>query len=213
MSEATTIKPFVSELSLTLYDVESNLAAYADTEDMVASEDRSQFEAELASALVQAVAKRDSFAQFLQSCESQVASCDAEIKRLQERKARFSRMHERAAAFGAKVITSLGTDAKGKYRKLEGRTATLAVRKNPDKVTITDEEKVPIEYKNVTIKMSGRTWLSIFNGEQSVIDAILNHDATTDSVVDKRQIKADIELDIEVPGADIAFGEYVLKVS
>lgn len=176
----------MSETSLTLYDVESNLQAFADTEDggTITDEQRAEFESELSTALSQAVEKRDHFAQWIRMNETLAAATGEEIKRLQARKKRLEAQAERAKEFGARVILNLGPDAKGRYRKLEGKTATLAVKKNPDTVQITDETAVPEAFKTVTVSVS----------------------------IDKRKVKAAIDAGEQIPGADVAFGSYRLEV-
>lgn len=203
----------MSETALTLYDVESTLAAFEETDEMVPSEQRAEFEAELAQALTVAKDKRESFARFIISRELMAANCKAEAKRLAELAHRAEAAAERAKAFGARVIVGIGMDAKGKYRKLEGNTTVLSLRKNPDKVAITDEASVPVEYKTVTVKMTGRVWEELVEALGDSRDEVLAGFDSTDAVVDKRKVKAALDASIEVPGADMAFGEMRLVVS
>lgn len=63
-------------------------------------------------------------------------------------------------------------------RKLEGETSTLMLRACPPSVEILDEEAIPEQYKVTRVAVS----------------------------VDKKAIKAALEADIDVPGADLVVG-------
>src|ERR1051326_8948692 len=103
--------------------------------------------------LAAAAEKRDAVAHCLAHLEEQAAFAGAEIKRLQQRKASFERWRERLEEYVIRTIKSLGTDPKGKYRKLEGNTVTFSLRACPVSVEITDARAVPREFKAVTVKI------------------------------------------------------------
>src|SRR5580704_10706944 len=129
---------------VTLHEVEEHLAELLDTEALVSIEQQSEFQAELGAALKTAVEKRDRVAQFLTHCEAQMVTCDKEIKRLQDRKGSFERAIERLEGYVVNLIQGLGyDDPKGKkgtiYPKLEGKTATLSIQRNPPSVVFDDE--------------------------------------------------------------------------
>jgi hypothetical protein len=170
--------------ALTLYEVESSLQAFEDTEALVTPEDREQFEIELANALRMAKDKRESFGRFILSYEAAAESAQDEAKRLMERAARLNNAAKRAREFGTRVITGLGKDDKGKYPKLDASSLSLSVRKNPDTVDIVDEDQIPEQFKKTTVVVA----------------------------VDKRAIKAAIDAGEVVPGADMKFGDYRLEV-
>ena len=128
---------------LTLYTLEDQLAALADTADMVPADHEQQFLENFKSALVAAVEKRDRVGQLMAHLEQQVAFARAEIERLKERKEFYERVLERMEQYLIRVITSLGLDAKDKPRKLEGRTVTFSIKSCPASVEITDEPAVP----------------------------------------------------------------------
>ena len=145
-------------VTLSLYAIEDQLVALADTLDIVPSEQEDELVARLGQALIQAIDKRDSMGRFLAHVDSQISFADAEIKRLQERKQAFVRLLERTEAYVARVIQSLGPDPKGKWQKLEGRTVTFSLRRQPASVVIDSEGGVPNVYRRATIKMAATLW-------------------------------------------------------
>ena len=108
-----------------LYDIEQHLAALLDTEEMVPAELEEQFSRELQATLTTAVEKRDRVGQFILHLNSQIALAHAEVKRLQERETFFEKVLNRVENYVTWTIDSLGLDAKGKRKTLEGKTLTL----------------------------------------------------------------------------------------
>jgi hypothetical protein len=197
--------------ALTLYDVETNLAALVDTADLVPADQEQAFVAELEAALLSAADKRDRVAQFLAHLEAQAALAESEIKRLRERKAVIQAAQERLEGYVVKIIEALGPDKKGKYRKLEGNTATLSLRACPASVEIADESQIPIDYKTITVKLPATLMEIILDVlDTGLADGVLAHVDMADVAVDRRAIKAAIDRGERVPGADLAIGKHFL---
>jgi hypothetical protein len=167
-----------------LFDLEQDLQALLDTEDLVDPSQRQEFEAELAESLKASVAKRDRCAQFLIHCGLQQENCEREIARLKQRKESFERAEKRLRMYVQSVIQSLGPDAKGKPKKLEGSLATFSLRQAPGHIEVTDETKVPSDLKIQTVITS----------------------------IDKREAKRRIEAGEDIPGIDLSVGGYSLVV-
>jgi hypothetical protein len=66
-----------------------------------------------------------------------------------------------------------------KLKKIEGRTSTLSLRACPSSVKILDEAAIPADYKVTKMEVS----------------------------VDKKAVKAALEADVDVPGADLVIGK------
>jgi len=77
------------------------------------------------------VEKRDRAGQFMAHLEQQIDFARFEIDRLRQRKAIFERALARVEEYVIATIENLGTDSKGKYRKLEGKTTTFSLRGCP----------------------------------------------------------------------------------
>ena len=105
---------------LTLYAIEEQLTAMADTAEVVPEDQEQAFLEEFRAALTAAVEKRDRVGQFLAHLEHQASFAKAEIARLQERKAFFERATEKMEGYVIHVIESSGPDAKASIRSWKG---------------------------------------------------------------------------------------------
>lgn len=210
MSAALAVVPSPAVTSAPLYVIEEHLAALIDSAELVSPEREEEFIAEFSASLQQAVEKRDALGRFMAHLESQMAFADVEIKRLRERKALYERTFERLEQYVIRVIQSLGEDAKGKWKKLEGRTVTFSCRCCPPSVEIVDEAAVPVEYKTVDLKMPARLW-------EELLDRLdlEERTKTLDQVkvgafsINKTQVKAAMEKG-RIPGVDLAIGNVSL---
>jgi hypothetical protein len=196
---------------LTLYAIEEQLAAMADTAELVPEDQEQAFLNDFQTALIAAVDKRDRVAQFLAHLEQQAAFAAAEIKRLQERKAFFERALEKMEGYVIHVIEAIGPDAKGKYPKLEGHTVTFSIKDCPPSVEIQDEAAVPSDYKAIIITMPALKWEALLDSlelEQraNVLDAVEKPKVT----VVKTAIKKAIDGGTQIPGADLIIGKKTL---
>ena len=181
--------------ALTLYSLEENLVALLDTADMV--EDPEQQEAifqEIVSAHLAAVDKRDRVGQFIAHCETQQLGIDIEIKRLQALKKAYATTQEKVERYIVSTIQGFGTDEKGKFRKLEGKTCTFSIRANPPSVDVKDESAIPDAFKSLTITVPVTAW-------QELVDSVDIDERTkflasvkkSEVAVDKKGVKAAIE--------------------
>ncbi|MCC6591627.1 MAG: siphovirus Gp157 family protein [Bryobacterales bacterium] len=197
--------------AVTLYDLESNLVALMDTEDIVPAEQQAEFEAEFIEALAKTVEKRDRVGQFLVHCEGQQATIDAEIKRLQALKKAYAKTQEKIEDYIVRTIQGFGTDEKGKHRKLEGRTTVFGIRACPSSVNVTDEGAIPAEYKTLTITVPATAWEAV--ADSLDIDErakFLSSVKKCEVAVDKKNVKSAIESGRDVAGAALATGRYSL---
>ncbi len=198
-------------MPLTLYALEEQLSVLADTAEVVPEEQEQAFLADFKAAITATVEKRDRVGQFMAHLEQQAAFATAEIHRLQERKAFFERALEKIKQYVIFVIGSMGTDAKGKFPKLEGKTVTFSIRDCPASVEIKDEAEVPADYKLFTITLPALKWEALLDSldlEQraAVLDSIEKPKAS----VSKTAIKKAVESGRLVPGADLVVGKKTL---
>ena len=129
-----------------------------------------------------------------------------------ERKVGLERGRDRVEGEVQRTIESLGRDSAGRYRRLEGNLFRFSLPACPPSVVITDEDRVPIEYKCYTLKLPAELWEEI----AAMLDAKLlaqvqQHVALREVSVDKRAIKAEIEAGWQVPGADLNTCKYRLE--
>jgi hypothetical protein len=196
---------------LTLYAIEEQLTAMADTAEVVPEDQEQAFLEEFRAALTAAVEKRDRVGQFLAHLEHQASFAKAEIARLQERKAFFERATEKMEGYVIHVIESSGPDAKGKYPKLEGRTVTFSIKDCPPSVAIQDEASIPSDYKAITITMPALKWEALLDSlELEQRAGVLDNVEKPKVTVSKAAIKKAIDCGAQVPGADLIVGKKTL---
>jgi hypothetical protein len=198
--------------SLTLYDLETHLAALADSVETVEPDQEQQFLSEFRATLLQAKDKRDRVNQFISYVESQAELAAAEIKRLQARKSSYERITERLKGYVVGVIQSLGADAKGKFPKLEGNTSSFRIQKNPDSVQITDETAIPSKFKTATITIPLPLWDELLDAlDMELSGRILDSIRRPDVAVRNADVKAALKNKEDVPGAKWADASYHLR--
>jgi hypothetical protein len=197
-----------------LYVIEDHLVALIETAELVSPEQEQEFRAEFAAALMAAVEKRDRVGQFLAHLEQQIDFARFEIDRLKQRKAACERAHERLENYVIDTIENLGTDSKGKYRRLEGKTTTFGLRACPPSVELSDESAIPAEFKVLTLKLPAMMWEQVLERldieERAVI---LRHVKNPEVTVDKRGIKAALDGGAEVLGVRLVTGRHSLRRS
>jgi len=206
-----TVVPSPAVTAAPLYAIEDHLAALIETAELVSPEQEQEFRAEFQTAIAAAVDKRDRVGQFLAHLEQQISFARFEIDRLRQRKATFERVMARLENYVIETIENLGTDSKGKYRKLEGTTTTFSVRACPPSVEITNETAIPSEYKMLLLKLPAVTWEHLLDGlEIEQRAAVLGQVKSPEVTVDKRSIKAAIDGGTDVLGACMAVGRHSL---
>jgi len=174
-----------------LYVIEDQLAALIETAELVSPEQEQEFRAEFQTALASAVEKRDRVGQFLAHLEQQIDFAKFEIDRLRQRKATCERALARMENYVIETIENLGTDSKGRYRALEGKTTTFGLRGCPPSVEVIDESAIPAEYKTLTLKLPAVTWEQLLDGldiEQRA--AVLGQVKSPEVSVDKHWMAA-----------------------
>ena len=197
-----------------LYVIEDQLAALIETAELVSPEQEFEFRSQFQTALMAAVEKRDRVGQFLAHLEQQIAFAKFEIERLRQRKALCERALERLEQYVIETIENLGTDGKGKYRRLEGKTTTFSLRGCPPSVEVTDESAIPSAYKVLTLKVPAVVWEQLLDGlDIENRAAVAGQVRSTEVTIDKRSIKTSIDDGIEVPGAGLVTGRHSLRRS
>jgi hypothetical protein len=211
---ALSLVPSPAVTAAPLYVIEDQLAALVETAELVSPEQEQEFRAEFQAALTAAVEKRDRVGQFLAHLEQQIDFAKFEIDRLRQRKATCERALVRLEDYVIGTIENLGTDGKGKYRRLEGKTTTFSLRACPPSVEVTDESAIPAEYKLLILKLPAVTWEQLLDGlEIEQRAAVLGQVKSPEASVDKRSVKAALDGGAEVPGAGLAIGRHSLRRS
>jgi hypothetical protein len=142
--------------AFTLFQIEESLMLLAESAEEEGL--TPEIETALTAYLEGAVEKRDRVAEFIHFCEAMAELAKAEVKRLQARQKHFEATAERVSSMVLHVLDWL------RVKKLEGRTNTLKKRKCPPSVNVIDEQKIPAEYKRVTVTLPLPQWQELLAG-------------------------------------------------
>jgi hypothetical protein len=190
---------------LTLFQIEESIALLAET---VEEEGMTpELEQALAKYLEGALEKRDRVAEFIRYCEWMAELAKSEVKRLQARQKHFEATAERVSTMVLRVLDFFGA------KKLEGRTHTLSKRKCPPSVRVDDDVRVPSEFKRVTVTLRLDDWGSLLavapeQVRKEIEAAILKREET----IDLKALKDALNLERDVPGANLVVNQYALQV-
>ena len=208
--ESLRLVPAVPPAARPLYDLERHLAALVDTEEIVPEELEREYALELQATLLATIEKRDRVGQFRGWLQSQIAYAHAERIRLEARESFFQRAVDLLDSYLTRIIESLGLDAKGKRKKLEGNTCTISLHGCDKRAEVTDEEAVPTQYKRITVTLPALTWELVCDSLDFNMRAQVQGDVRSPKIeVSLSAVKADLKADIGVPGAKLAGGTYV----
>jgi ribosomal 50S subunit-associated protein YjgA (DUF615 family) len=145
--------------NLSLYELEENLEAFANTVDLTEDEDgRRLILDEIGQALRKTKEKRDSVASFLRHCEMQLQFAEAEIERIQKRKALIARVRAELETYLVKIVDQFARPDRRGIKRLEGNVSSLRIQKNPDSVVITDLNAIPLAFKQAVLTMPACVW-------------------------------------------------------
>ena len=201
--------------SCTLYELEDNLQALVNSIDL--AEEPSAREAileEIGQALRKTTEKRDAVVAFLRHCEMQRKFADAEIERIQKRKASIARLQEELESHVVRVVEQYAKPDRRGVQRLDGNFSSLRIQKNPDSVLITDIEAIPLAFKQAILAMPAYVWEALL--QRLGLEERKMWEARVDKLEfkpDKKAIGAELKSGTEIPGADLKFGEWRLVIS
>ena len=204
----------VPKPALTLYEVEDNLEALANTIELVEEvEAKELILDEIGRALRQAKDKRDAIVAFLRHCEVQQQFADQEIERIKNRRDRIARLQEELEQYVVRVIDQLVVPDRRGVKRLEGNFSSLRIQKNPDSVVITDEKAIPLAWKDAVLTMPAYVWEALLERlgkeDRAVFEAQVKK---CEFKPDKRALAGELKKGEEIPGADLQFGELRLVI-
>ena len=192
--------------TLSLFQIEESLVLLAESAEEEGL--TPEIEGALTAYLEGAVEKRDRVAEFIHFCEGMAELAKAEAKRLQARQKHFEATAERVSNMVLHVLDWLGV------KKLEGRTNTLKKRKCPPSVNVIDEQKIPAEYKRVTVTLPLPQWQQLLDGiPEGARNTVLAGVRKQEISLDLEAIKQALSLEKAIEGADLALDRFKLQVS
>jgi hypothetical protein len=204
----------VPKPALTLYEVEDNLEALANTIELVEEvEAKELILDEIGCALRQAKDKRDAMVAFLRHCEVQQQFADQEIERIKNRRDRIARLQDELEQYVVRVIDQFVIPDRCGVKRLEGNFSSLRIQKNPDSVVVTDEKAIPLAWKDVVLTMPAYAWEALLERlgkeDRAVFEAQVKK---CEFKPDKRALAGELKKGEEIPGADLKFGELRLVI-
>jgi hypothetical protein len=198
--------------TLTLYELEDNLVALADTFEIVdCAEERQLILDEIGQALRRTKEKRDAVVAFLRHCEAQQKFADQEIERIKNWRDRLAKFQDEFEQYLTRVIDQFVVPDRRGIKRLEGNFSSLRIQKNPDSVVITDEKVLPAAWKDVVLTMPAHVWEALLErlekDERRVFEEKVKK---CEFKPDKRAVASELKNGEQIPGADLKFGGWRL---
>ena len=205
---ATELVP-IRKTGLTLYEVEDNLAALANTFEVVEeAEAKRLILDEIGQAIRRVKEKRDAVVGFLRHCEAQQTFADLEIERLKTRRERIARFQAEFEQYLVSLIDQFAIPDRRGVKRLEGNFSSMRIQKNPDSVVITDEKALPVAWKDVVLTMPAHVWEALLErldkDERRIFEEKVKK---CEFKPDKRAVAGELKNGEQIPGADLKFGE------
>ena len=144
--------------------------------------------------------KVDRIGRFLRRMEAREQFCRSEAARLSDRARAAAGKVERTKNMVLYYLMSRDLKA------LEGREFTLRAQKNSqDSVRITDEAALPVAFRRIDARISGVLWETVLANLPDELGRMIES-AVEESRPDTDTIKAAIQREEEVPGAELRRG-------
>jgi hypothetical protein len=201
--------------SLTLYDFEDNLASLASTLELAEEAGaKEMIMEEIGQALRQAQEKRDAVVRFIRHCEAQQAFADQEIERIKYRRDRIAKLQTELEQYVILVIDRFVIPDRRGVKRLEGNFSSIRIQKNPDSVSITDEQALPPAWKDIAVTMPAYVWEGLLQRLSKEDRAFFEQKVKrTEFRPDKKAIGIELKTGVEIPGADLRSGDLRLVIS
>jgi hypothetical protein len=198
----------------TLYELEDNLEAFANTIDLADDEpDRRLILDEIGQALRRTREKRDAVVAFLRHCEMQQKFADAEIERIQKKKLRISQVQAELERYVVQVVEQFAVPDRRGVKRLEGNVSSVRIQKNPDSILITDLDAIPLGFKQAHLAMPAHVWEALLERlsleDRKVFESRVEK---LEFKPDKKAIAAELRKGVPIAGADLKFGEFRLVI-
>ena len=98
-------------------------------------------------------------------------------------------------------------------KRLEGNVSSLRVQKKPDSVIVYDEQALPAAWKDVLLTMPAFVWEALLGRlDQEERTTFEGRIKRKEFRADKRALAPELKKGIEIPGADLSFGELRLVI-
>ena len=198
----------------TLYEIEDHLEALVNT--MALAEEplaREVILDEIGQAVRGAKEKRDAVVGFLRHCADQEGFAEAEVERIQKRKAFIVRVRVELERYLTQIIERFAEPDRRGIRRLEGNFSSMRIQRNPDSVLIADEQLLPVAWKDVVLTMPAYSWEALLQRLDLEERKIFEQEVKkTEFKPDKRSIGYELKKGEQIEGAQLKAGDLRLVI-
>ena len=139
---------------------------------------------------------------------------DAEIERIQKRKASIARLQEELESHLVRVVEQYAKPDRRGVQRLEGNFSSLRIQKNQDSVFVTDVAAIPLAFKQAILAMPAYVWEALLQTldleDRKIWESRVEK---LEFKPDKKAIGAELKSGTEIPGADLKFGDWRLVIT
>jgi hypothetical protein len=198
----------------TLYEIEDHLEALVNTIDLAEEPAaREMILDEIGQAVRGAKEKRDAVVGFLRHCADQERFADAEIERIQKRKAFIVRVRAELERYLTQIIERFAVPDRRGIRRLDGNFSSMRIQRNPDSVLIADDQALPVAWKDVSLTMPAYSWEALLQRLSLEDRTVFQQEVKkTEFKPDKRSIGCELKKGERIEGAQLKAGDFRLVI-
>ena len=116
-------------------------------------------------------------------------------------------------AYLVQVVEEFAPPDRRGVKRLEGNLSSLRVQRNPDSVIVYDDQALPDAWKDVLLTMPAYVWEALLGRLGSEERATFEKGIKRKEFrADKRALAPELKKGVEIPGADLSFGELRLVI-
>jgi len=168
---------------------------------------------EIGQAVREAREKRDAVVGFLKHCADQERFAEAEVERIQKRKAFIAQVRVELERYLTQIIERFAIPDRRGIRRLEGNFSSMRIQRNPDSVLIADDQALPVAWKDIVITMPAYSWEALFQRLDLEDRAEFEKKVKkTEFKPDKRSIGCELKKGEEIEGAQLKAGDLRLVI-
>jgi len=168
---------------------------------------------EIGQAVREAREKRDAVVGFLKHCADQERFAEAEVERIQKRKAFIAQVRVELERYLTQIIERFAIPDRRGIRRLEGNFSSMRIQRNPDSVLIADDQALPVAWKDIVITMPAYSWEALFHRLDLEDRAEFEKEVQkTEFKPDKRSIGNELKKGEEIEGAQLKAGDLRLVI-
>lgn len=157
--------------------------------------------------------KRDAVVGFLRHCADQEGFADAEVGRIQKRKAFIMRVRVELERHLTQIIERFAVPDRRGIRRLEGNFSSMQIQKNRDSVLIANDQALPVAWKDVVLTMPAYSWEALLQRLDLEDRVVFEQEVKkAEFKPDKRSICCELKNGEQIEGARLKPGDLRLVI-